>query len=173
MNRAERQGTIREIQDVIEQNEAFYLVDFKGLRVKDISVLRDRIRESSGHLRVVKNTLLKKAAEGTELSGADGWMEGPTALAWAPKDPIPLAKALVTFAKENPKLKVKGGVVEGQTVDALGVETLSKLPGIDGIRAQLIGLLQAPATKLATLLQMPAKNVAVCLSEKGKQTEEA
>lgn len=173
MNRAERQDTIREIQDVIEQNEAFYLVDFKGLRVKDISALRDRVRESSGHLRVVKNTLLKKAAEGTELSGAGGWMEGPTALAWAPNDPIPLAKALVTFAKENPKLKVKGGVVEGQTVDALGVETLSQLPGIDGIRAQLIGLLQAPATKLATLLQMPARNVAVCLSEKGKQAEEA
>ena len=71
MNRAERQGTIREIQDVIEQNETFYLVDFKGLRVKDISALRDRVRESSGHLRVVKNTLLKKAAEGTDLSGAD------------------------------------------------------------------------------------------------------
>ena len=121
-----------------------------------------------GTSRVVKNTLLKKAAEGTDLSGADAWMEGPTALAWAPSDPIPLAKALVTFAKENPKLKVKGGVVEGQTVDALGDRDPLKLPGIDGVRAQLIGLLQAPATKLATLLQMPAKNVAVCLSEKGE-----
>lgn len=173
MNRAEKQGTIREIQDLIEQNEAFYLVDFKGLRVKDISALRDRVRESAGHLRVVKNTLLKKAAAGTDLSGADAWMEGPTALAWTPKDPIPLAKALVTFAKENPKLKVKGGVVEGQAVDTAAVMSLSALPGIDGVRAQLIGLLQAPATKLATLLQMPARNVSVCLSEKGKQAEEA
>ena len=171
MNRAEKQGTIREIQEVIEQNEAFYLVDFKGLKVKDISALRDRVRETSGHLRVVKNTLLKKAAEGTGLAGADEWMEGPTALAWAPTDPIPLAKALVTFAKENPNLKVKGGVVDGKAVDASGVETLSRLPGIDRIRAGLIGLLQAPATKLAVLLQTPARNVAVCLSEKGKQSE--
>jgi large subunit ribosomal protein L10 len=171
VNRAEKQGAIREIQEVIEQNEAFYLVDFKGLRVKDISALRDRVRETSGHLKVVKNTLLKKAAEGTGLAGADEWMEGPTALAWASTDPIPLAKALVTFSKENPHLKVKGGVVDGKAVDALGVETLSKLPGIDQIRAGLIALLQGPATKLATLLQTPARNVAVCLSEKGKQSE--
>jgi len=171
VNRAEKQGSIKEIQEVIEQNEAFYLVDFKGLKVKDISALRDRVRETSGHLKVVKNTLLKKAAEGTGLAGADEWMEGPTALAWAATDPIPLAKALVTFAKENPNLKVKGGVVDGKAVDASGVETLSRLPGLDQIRAGLIGLLQAPATKLAVLLQTPARNVAVCLSEKGKQSE--
>jgi large subunit ribosomal protein L10 len=171
VNRADKQGTIKEIQEVIQQNETFYLVDFKGLKVKDISVLRDRVRESSGSLRVVKNTLLKKAAEGTNLSSADTWMEGPTALAWASVDPIPLAKVLVTFAKENPNLKVKGGVVDGKAVDALTVEELSKLPGINEIRAQLLGLLQAPATKLARILQTPAKNVAVCLSERGKQAE--
>jgi large subunit ribosomal protein L10 len=171
LNRAEKQVTIREIQEVISQNEAFYLVDFKGLKVKEISALRDRVRETSGQMRVVKNTLLKKAAEGTDLSGAGEWMEGPTALAWAPLDPIPLAKALVTFAKGNPHLKVKGGVVDGKAVGAADVETLSKLPGLNGIRAQLLGLIQAPATKLATILQTPARNVAVCLSERGKQTE--
>ncbi len=171
MNRADKQATIQEIQDVIQRNEAFYLVDFKGLKVKDISTLRDRVRETSGSLRVVKNTLLKKAAEGTTLSGADAWMEGPTALAWASQDPIPLAKVLVTFAKENPSLKVKGGVVDGRAMNASDVEALSKLPGINEIRAQLLGLLQAPATKLARILQTPAKNVAVCLSERGKQAE--
>lgn len=171
MNRSEKQATIQEIQEVIQQNDAFYLVDFKGLKVKDISTLRDRVRESSGSLRVVKNTLLKKAAAGTTLSGADAWMEGPTALAWSTQDPIPLAKVLVTFAKENPHLKVKGGVVDGQAVDASAVEALSKLPGINEIRAQLLALIQAPATKLARILQTPAKNVAVCLSERGKQAE--
>ncbi len=173
MNRSEKQGTIQEIQDVISQNDAFYLVDFKGLKVKDISQLRDRVRDSSGHIKVVKNTLLKKAAEGTGLSGANVWMEGPTALAWAPTDPIPLAKVLVTFSKENPHLKLKGGVVDGKAVDAATVETLSLLPGLDGIRSQLLGLLQAPATKLAVLLQTPARNVAVCCGERGKQVEGA
>jgi large subunit ribosomal protein L10 len=171
VNRAEKQESIREIQEVIQQNEAFYLVDFKGLKVKEISALRDKVRESAGSLKVVKNTLLKKASEGTGLSGASGWMEGPTALAWAGADPIPLAKALVAFAKENPKLKLKGGVVDGKAVDAAAVEILSKLPGINEIRAGLIGLLQAPATKLVRVLSAPGRNVAVCLSERGKQAE--
>ena len=171
MNRADKQGTIQQIQEVIQKNEAFYLVDFKGLKVKEISALREKVKETSGSLRVVKNTLLRKAAEGTTLSGAEAWMEGPTALAWSQSDPIPLAKTLVTFAKENPHLKVKGGVVEGKAVDAAAVEELSKLPGINEIRAQLLALLQAPATKLARVLQTPARNVAVCLAERGKQPE--
>lgn len=171
MNRAEKQDAIREMQEVIRDNAAFYLVDFKGLKVKDISTLRDKVRETSGKLRVVKNTLLKKASEGTQLTGASTWMEGPTALAWATADPVPLAKVLVDFAKDNPNLKVKGGVVDGQAVDAEAVTALSRLPGLDGVRAQLIGLLQAPAQKLVTILQTPARNVAVCLSERGKQAE--
>ena len=171
MNRTEKQGAIREIQEVIQQNGAFYLVDFKGLKVKDISTLRDRVRETSGSFRVVKNTLLRKASEGTDLSAAVEWMEGPTALAWAGNDPVPLAKVLVEFAKENQNLKVKGAVLDGQSVTAAAVEELSRLPGLEGIRAQLIGLLQAPAAKLATILQTPARNVAVCLSERGKQEE--
>jgi large subunit ribosomal protein L10 len=171
VNRIEKQQTIGDLQEVIQKGAAFYLVDFKGLRVKDISVLRDRVRESAGSIRVVKNTLLKRASQGTPLSEAERWMEGPTALAWSFTDPIPLAKVLTTFAKENPHLKVKGGVVEGKAVDTASVETLSKLPGLPQIRAQFLGLLQAPATKLATLLQTPARNVAVCLGERGKQDQ--
>lgn len=169
MNRTEKQQTVGNLQEVIQKGAAFYLVDFKGLRVKDISALRDRVRESAGSIRVVKNTLLKRASQGTPLSEAACWMDGPTALAWSDVDPIPLAKALTTFAKENPHLKVKGGVVEGKTVDPASVEVLSKLPGPKEMRAQFLALLQAPATKLATILQTPAKNVAVCLSERGKQ----
>lgn len=171
MNRTEKQQTVGDLQQVIQKGAAFYLVDFKGLRVKDISALRDRVRDSAGSIRVVKNTLLRRASEGTPLSEASRWMEGPTALAWSDADPIPLAKVLTTFAKENPNLKVKGGVVDGKAVDKASVETLSKLPGMPEIRAQLIGLLQAPATKLATLLQTPARNVAVCLGERGKQEQ--
>ncbi len=169
MNRADKQTVITEIQSAIQESSSFYLVDFKGLKVKDISSLRNKVRESSGSLRVVKNTLLKKASEGTPLSSASGWMEGPTALAWGGDDPVPLAKTLVAFAKENPNLKLKGGIVDGKALDATSVEALSKLPGINEIRAGLIGLLQAPAVKLATILQTPARNVAVCLSERGKQ----
>lgn len=171
MNRSEKQNVIGEIENVIQGNAAFYLVDFKGLKVKEISALRNKVRESSGAIRVVKNTLLRKASQGTALESAQTWMEGPTALAWAGTDPIPLAKTLVTFAKDNPKLKVKGGIVEGKAIDASLVEELSKLPGINEIRAQLIGLIQAPATKLATILQTPARNVAVCLAERGKQDQ--
>jgi large subunit ribosomal protein L10 len=169
VNRTEKQQTVGDLQSVIQKGAAFYLVDFKGLRVKEISALRTRVRESAGSIRVVKNTLLKRASQGTALTEAMQWMEGPTALAWSDADPIPLAKVLTTFAKEFPNLKVKGGVVEGKTVDPASVEVLSKLPGLPEIRAQFLALLQAPATRLATVLQAPGRNVAVCLSERGKQ----
>lgn len=171
MNRAEKQETIREIQEVIQGNETFYLVDFKGLKVKEISELREKVKDAAGSFRVVKNTLLRKASEGTDLTNALEWMEGPTALAWSGNDPVPLAKVLVEFNKDNPSLKVKGGVLDGRAVDTDAVQSLSKLPGLNGLRSQIIGLLQAPAAKIVTLFQTPGKNIAVCLSKRGKEQD--
>ncbi|HNQ78263.1 MAG TPA: 50S ribosomal protein L10 [Acidobacteriota bacterium] len=171
MNRTEKQDVIQEMQAVIQNHKTFYFVDFKGLKVKDISQLRDKIRQSSGKMRVVKNTLLKKASTGTGLEGAEKFLEGPTAIAWAQADPIPLAKTLMSFSKDNPNLKIKGAFVEGAVLSTSDVEVLSKLPGINELRAQLIGLLQAPMVRIARVLRAPAQDVAVCISEHGKQSE--
>ena len=171
MNRTEKQDIIQEMQAVIQDHKTFYFVDFKGLKVKDISQLRDKIRQSSGKIKVVKNTLLKKASTGTSLEGAGKFLEGPTAIAWSKNDPIPLAKTLMSFSKDNPNLKIKGAFVEGAVLTTSEVEVLSKLPGINELRAQIIGLLQAPMVRIARVLQAPARDVAVCVSERGKQSE--
>jgi large subunit ribosomal protein L10 len=169
VNRTDKQNIIQEMQTVIQDHSTFYFVDFKGLKVKDISQLRDKIRQSSGKIRVVKNTLLKKASTGTGLDGADKFFEGPTAIAWSQRDPIPLAKTLMSFSKDNPNLKIKGGFVEGSILSSSEVEFLSKLPGINELRAQIIGLLQAPMVRIARVLKAPGQDVAVCISERGKQ----
>ena len=165
----EKEGAVGELQDIIQNNGAFYLVDFKGLKVKEITELRDRVRDSQSSLKVVKNTLLRKASEGTDLSKADAWMDGPTAVAWSSGDPVALAKVLVTYSEENAKLTVKGGVVDGEALDPVKVIAFSKLPSLPEIRSQLAGLVLAPAQKLATLLQTPARQLASCLKQKGEQ----
>lgn len=169
MNRTGKEQIIKEMQDVITTYTSFYFVDYKGLKVKEISALREKIKESKGAIRVVKNTLLKKATEDTTLKSVEQFFQGPTAIAWSGNDPIPLAKTLTSFAKDNPNLKIKGGFVEGNLLSENDVLALSKLPGINEIRSQIIGMLQAPMSKLIGILKAPGRNVAVCLSERGKQ----
>ena len=169
MNRTDKQVIIEEMQKVLLNHSTFYFVDFKGLKVKEISRLRNKVRESSGKMKVVKNTLLIKASKGTNLESAGKFLEGPTAIAWSQNDPIPLAKTLMSFSKDNPNLKVKGGFVEGSLLTSNDVEVLSKLPGINELRARVIGLIQAPMVRIARVLKAPAQDVAVCISERGKQ----
>ena len=169
MNRTGKEQIIKEMQDVISTFTSFYFVDYKGLKVKEISALREKIKESKGAIRVVKNTLLKKATEDTTLKPVEQFLQGPTAIAWSENDPIPLAKTLTSFAKDNPNLKIKGGFVDGSLLSENEVEVLSKLPGINEIRSQIIGMLQAPMSKLIGVLKAPGRNVAVCISERGKQ----
>lgn len=169
MNRTGKQQVIKEMQEVLGTFTSFYFVDYKGLKVKEISNLREKIKESKGAIRVVKNTLLKKATEDTTLKPVEKFLQGPTAIAWSTNDPIPLAKTLTTFAKDNPNLKIKGGFVDGSLLSQKDVEILSKLPGINEVRSQIIGLMQAPMAKLIGLLKAPQRNIALCLSERGKQ----
>lgn len=169
MNRTGKEQIIKEMQEVLRTFTSFYFVDYKGLKVKEISHLREKIKESKGAIKVVKNTLLKKATQDTTLKVVEKFLQGPTAIAWSTNDPIPLAKTLTTFSKDNPNLKIKGGFVDGSLLSQSDVEILSKLPGINEIRSQIIGLIQAPIAKLIGLLKAPQRNVVVCLSERGKQ----
>ncbi len=169
MNRTGKEQIIKEMQNVISTYTSFYFVDYKGLKVKEISNLREKIKESNGAIRVVKNTLLKKATQESTLKPVEKFLQGPTAIAWSEKDPIPLAKTLTSFAKDNPNLKIKGGFVDGSLLSQNEVEVLSKLPGVNEIRSQIIGIIQAPMSKIIGLLKAPGRNIAVCLSERGKQ----
>jgi len=161
MNRTEKQVLIDELHKELEQSPHAVLVDFKGLSVPAATEFRRKVRAAGSRYRVVKNSLALRAAKGTALEGLESKLEGTTGIAYTSDDPVALAKVLMDFAKDNPALSVKAGVVAGsQRLDAEGVKALSTMPGLAELRARLLGLLQAPATQLVRLLGTPAAQLA-------------
>jgi large subunit ribosomal protein L10 len=157
MNRTEKQELIDDLRKELKATPHFVLVDFRGLSVPDVTEFRKKVKASGSSYRVVKNRLALRAARGTPLEKLEGQFEGTTGIAWNGDDPVALAKTLVDFAKEHPALALKAGLVSGdQVLDADGVKALSAMPGLAELRASFLGLLQAPATKLARLLGTPA-----------------
>ena len=157
MNRSEKQQLIDELHAELQKAPHAVLLDFKGLSVPAATEFRRKVRASGSRYRVVKNSLALRAAKGTALESLEAKLEGTTGIAWTGDDPVALAKVLVDFAKDNPALSVKAGVVSGtQILDASGVKALSTMPGLPELRARLLGLLQAPATQLVRLLGTPA-----------------
>jgi large subunit ribosomal protein L10 len=161
MNRTEKQQLVEELHKELESSPHAVLVEFKGLSVPAATEFRKRMRASGSRYRVVKNSLALRAAKGTALERLEANLEGTTGIAYAGEDPVALAKVLMDFAKDNPALSVKAGVVSGgQVLDAEGVKALSTLPGLGELRARLLGLLQAPATQLVRLLGTPGTQLA-------------
>jgi large subunit ribosomal protein L10 len=161
MNRTEKQQMVEELHRELEASPHAVLVDFRGLSVPAATEFRKRVRAAGSRYRVVKNSLALRAAKGTSLEQLQSHLEGTTGIAYAGSDPVALAKVLVDFAKDNPALSLKGGIVAGdQVLDAEGVKALSAMPGLTELRARLLGLLMAPATQLARLLGTPGTQLA-------------
>lgn len=161
MKRTEKQQLIDELHRELDASPHAILVDFRGLSVPAVTEFRKRMRASGSRYRVVKNSLALRAAKGTSLERLEAKFEGTTGIAYSGDDPVALAKVLVDFAREHPALSVKAGVVSGsQVLDAAGVKALSALPGLAGLRARLLGLLQGPATQLVRLLGTPGTQLA-------------
>lgn len=159
MNRTQKAEAVADMNELFAGNESMVVTHYSGLTVAQLTDLRQKLRESGGRLKVTKNRLAKRALEGTPFAGMDKLFTGPTAVALS-KDPVAAAKVAYAFAKDNEKLKIVGGVYAGQMLDAKGVETLAKLPSLDEIRARFLALLVTPATRLATLAQAPASQLA-------------
>jgi len=156
MNRTEKQQLVDRLHREFAESPHAVLVDFRGLTVPAATEFRKRVRASGSRYRVVKNSLALRAAKGTALERLESKLEGTTGIAYTGTDPVALAKILVDFAKDNPALSLKGGVVSGsQVLDAEGVRALSAMPGLVELRARLLGLLNAPATQLVRLLGTP------------------
>jgi len=142
----------------------------KGLTVADVSELRRRMRAAGASYKVAKNRLATLALEGTRFQGVAPLLKGPTALAWS-TDPVAVAKTAVEFAKTNDKFVVLGGALGTQNLDATGIKALAELPSLETLRAQLVGLIQTPATRIAGILQAPGGQVARVLSAYAKKDE--
>ncbi len=139
-----------------------------GLNAEETRQLRVQLRAKDVGFKVSKNTLMKIAFKGTKFAGLDKVLHGPTALAFS-KDPIAAAKAAVEFAKKNDKLKIIGAAMGEQLLDAAQTKQLASLPSLDELRGKIVGLLVAPATKIACVLQAPAGQLARVLAAKAKQ----
>lgn len=145
--------------------EAAVIVQNLGMTAGQTEALRSKTRAEGVDFKVSKNRLLLRAIQGTRFEGIGPMLKGPTAIATS-KDPVAAAKVIAAFAKDNEKLVIIGGALGDKVLDAAGVEALSKLPSLDEMRAMFLRLLQTPATRLATLAQAPAGQLARVIKAK-------
>ena len=159
MDRARKAELVAELQETFESNNLLVITQQSGLTVEEVSELRKQMREAGAAFKVTKNRLAKIALKGTKFEGLTDQFTGPTAIAVS-QDPVAAAKVAVEFANKNEKLQIVCGALEKDALDADAVNALAKLPSLDELRGKLIGLIQAPATKVAGVLQAPAGQLA-------------
>ena len=159
MDRAQKAESIETLKGVFADSGAVVVTHYMGLTVAEMTDLRGKLREQGAQLKVVKNTLVQKALDGSVGEAGDALFKGPVAIAYAP-DPVSAAKVATQYAKDNEKFTVVGGLMGQQVLDVKGISALATLPSLDQLRGKIIGLLQAPATKVAGVLQAPAGQLA-------------
>ncbi len=172
MLRAQKAKVVEDLHAVFSDTAVVVVTHYQGLTVAEATALRRSIRESGGRFRVVKNRLTKRALSGTPYEGIADLLTGPTAIAWA-DDPVAAPKAVCDFAKKNEKLKIVGGALGSTVLDAEAVKALAALPSLDELRAQLVALVQTPASRLVGVLQAPGGQLARVLAARGEQAEGA
>jgi large subunit ribosomal protein L10 len=150
---------VETLRQTLRDSAVVVVAHNKGLTVADAGELRRKMREGGAGFKVTKNRLAQRALEGTRYTGLAKLFRGPTAIAYS-RDPVAAAKVSVDYARRNEKFVVIGGGLGESTLDAAGVETLSKLPPIEALRARLVGLLQAPAQRLAGVMAAPGSQLA-------------
>lgn len=155
MLRKQKEELVEQFTGQLQDMGVLIVVQQSGMTVAEMTNLRAKMREAGATFRVTKNRLAKIAIEGTPFAGAKDLFRGPTAVAFS-ADPVAAAKVCVAYANGNNKFSVVGGVIGNRVIDADAVEQLSKLPSLDEFRAKIVGLVNAPATKLVTVLPQPA-----------------
>jgi len=163
MDRAEKADLVSELNATFGAAGAVVVTRNLGMTVAQSTTLRIKMREAGASYRVAKNKLAKLAIVDTPYVGIGDFLTGPTALATSP-DPVAAAKVAVEFAKTNDKFEIVGGAMGDTVLDVDGVKALATLPSLDELRAKLLGLIQAPATKIVQVVQAPAGQLARVLA---------
>ena len=154
----DKQQIVSEVNQAASSALSAVLADYRGVTVEDMTALRENARANKVYLRVVRNTLLKRAVADTEFECIQGVLVGPTILAFSQEDPGAAARVLKDFAKENDDFEIKALSVGGQLMDASQIDVLAKLPTLDQARSMLMSVMLAPVTKLArTMNEVPSK----------------
>jgi large subunit ribosomal protein L10 len=172
MDRAQKADSIEELKGVFAGAGAVVVTHYLGLTVAEMTDLRLRLRKEGALLKVVKNRLAIKAMNGSSGEAGAALFKGAVAIAYA-KDPVSAAKVVVKYAKDNEKFSVVGAVLGSTVLNEEGVKSLATLPSLDQIRGQLLGLINAPATRIAGVLQAPAGQLARVFNAYATKDEEA
>ncbi|WP_428390815.1 50S ribosomal protein L10 [Lichenicoccus sp.] len=170
MDRTEKREFVATLAAVFASTSMVVVTRNDGLTVADVTQLRIRMRAAGATFKVAKNRLATLALDGTRFDGIAPLLKGPIALAWA-ADPVAVAKVAIEFARTNEKLVVLGGALGAQTLNADGIKALAELPSLDVLRAQLVGLISTPATRIAGVLQAPAGQLARVFGAYAKKDE--
>lgn len=159
MDRSQKTQAVAELKDTFSQVGVVVVTRNLGLTVKQSTDLRSKMRDAGATYKVAKNNLAKIAVQDTDYRGLEDYLVGPTGLAWS-VDPVAAAKAVVDFAKTNDRLEIVGGSLGATVLDEAGVRSLASMPSLDELRGRIVGLVNAPATKLAQLVNAPAAKLA-------------
>ncbi|MCL2384224.1 MAG: 50S ribosomal protein L10 [Alphaproteobacteria bacterium] len=168
MDRGEKKQCVAALSEVFKTTSVVVVAQYTGLNVTQMQALRKQMRAAGAEVQVAKNRLVKIAAQDTDVASISGLMRGPTLIAYS-TDPVAAPKATVAFAKENEKLVILGGAMGATALNPEAVRSLATLPSLDELRGKIVGLIQAPATKLAQLTTAPAAKLARVIAVYGNQ----
>lgn len=173
MNRSEKRQVVDEFSKKLEGFQAAVLTHYRGLNVEQMNTLRRRFREEKISYYVVKNTLMKLAARGTDLEQLNDYFNGPTAIAICHGDPVPMAKILSEFVKTQPKLEIRVGLIQGRVSSPDEIKALATLPSREVLLAQILGGIQAPAQELAGVISSSLQQVVGVIQARADQLAES
>ena len=172
MDRAAKRELIDRLHTVFDDAGVVVVAHNTGMVAAQSAEFRRVVKDAGGSVKVAKNKLVQLAIKATATADISGLLKGPTVLAYS-KDPIAAAKAAVAYAKGNDKLVILGGAMGKTVLDAKGVKALAELPSLDELRASIIGLLNAPATKIARTIKEPGGQLARVIQAKASQGDAA
>ncbi|MBN1631988.1 MAG: 50S ribosomal protein L10 [Thermoleophilia bacterium] len=166
MPRPDKIETVKEIAADLKATNIYYFLDYRGLTFAETSDLRARLRKADANLKVVKNTLAKIAATDAGVEGLDGYLQGPTAIAYCHGDPVKVAKIIQDFIKEKKKpIVLRGGRLERSLLTTADMEKLATLPSREQLLGQLVGLIASPLTGLVNVLNGPIRALVVIMGQ--------
>jgi len=165
LTRAQKQTEIEALKGSLSPAQGLFVMDFTGLTVAEVTELRRKVKEANGSYRVVKNTLARIAIADSSNQALGQLLDGPAAVAYTNGDSVALAKTLAEFCKGHEKLRFRGGLVEGQLLDAQQAKQIASLPTKQELVAKLLYLLQSPLRRLVVALSWPTRSLAVTLKQ--------
>jgi len=167
--KGKKKEELDELKKDLENAKNLFVAQFQGMTVAQDSELRQKIRGTNSKYRVVKNTLARKASEGTAAEGVAKAFDGSTSIAYNTNDPVSLAKALTAYAKTNPLFVFKAGIVEGRVVNIGDIANIAAMPSKEELIAKLLFLINSPAQRIAVALNGVARNLAVVIGQAVEQ----